>query len=391
MRYLVAADACFLDTPGGSERVAWELACAMRDRGHQVGMVCGSRSSDPPPGVVETEGITISRYRHPSLWRLDPRRFSAHGQEARRAFALLPHREWDVLHGHNIACASGLFGSAPFRRRVYTVHSPVVLEQRINWTDGTFASWLKRNTALEFLARRERRLICQANVATALSRYTVRELAAQHGGAVADRVRVIPGWSSIIPASESRLLARSKLGWAPDARILFSMRRLVPRMGLDTLIDAVPMLRESRRAVVYIAGEGPERPALERRSIDRGVADRVRFIGRCTDEHARLAYRAADVFVVPSRSLECFGLIVVEALASGCPVVASRVGALPEVLEPLNPNWLFEAGSPAALAGAVDGVLSASVSLDMPAYVARRFASRDGVALYESAILEGSA
>lgn len=387
MRYLVGVDACFLDAPGGSQRIAWELACAMRDRGHQVAMISGSRPQDPPPGVVETEGITICRYRYPRLSKLDPRRFYAHGQAARQAFAALPSRTWDVVHGHSIASAYGLFKLPSFRRRIYTVHSPVVLEQRINWSDGSFAGWLKRHTAMWLLSRAERFLLCKADVATALSEYTVRELVAQHGTATAERVRVIPGWSSVAPSPASRSEARSQLNWPSDARVIFSMRRLVSRMGLDTLIDAIPLLRERSKAVLYIAGEGPERQALESRAAERHISDRVHFMGRCSDEQAALAYRAADVFVVPSRSLECFGLIVVEALASGCPVVSSRAGALPEVLEPLNPNWLFESGDSAALASTIDGVLSTHSSLDAAAYVACRFGKQDGVTAFEKAVL----
>lgn len=354
MNYLVAADSFFSDSPGGSGRVAWELACAMRDAGHTVGMVCGSSAEAPPLEVVE--GVAVARYRYPRLFPLDPRRLNAHEHAAAQACQCLAGTKWDVAHGHTLASAAGVFGMARSRARVFTIHSPVVSEQQLNWANGTVTGWVKRHTGLGILARRERNLLDRADIVTALSAYTVQTIAAQYGSEMADRIRVLPGWSSITPSYVGRDEARSALGWPLDARIVFSLRRLVPRMGLETLIDATSLLRDHHRALTFIGGDGPARAHLERRVADFGLGGIVRFTGRLTDDEVRLAYRAADVFVVPSRALECFGLIVLEALASGCPTVASRVGALPEVLEPFGQGFLFEAGDARSLADAVERV-----------------------------------
>lgn len=391
MNYLVAVDSFFPDAPGGSGRVAWELACAMRKAGHTVAMVCGSSEHLAVP-TQTVDDVIVSRYRYPRLAGLDPRRLSAHVEAAAEACRRFTNTHWDVVHGHTLASATGVLKAARPRAAVITIHSPVVLEQEVNWRNGTFLGWFKRQVGLNVLARGERTLLRRANVLTALSKYTVHEITALHGSDIAGRIHVLPGWSCVTPATAGREAARVALGWPLDARIVFSLRRLVPRMGLDTLIDGVRLLRGRHRVAAFIGGEGPERTKLERRIGEAGLTGVVQLVGRLSDEQVNLAYRAADVFVVPSRALECFGLIVVEALASGCPTVASRVGALPEVLEPLGREFLFEPDDAKSLAEAVDSVLLNPPSeATCQAYVASRFDRRTVIDQYTAIITEAAA
>src|SRR5207253_1011160 len=76
-----------------------------------------------------------------------------------------------------------------------------------------------------------------------------------------------------------------------------------------------------------------------------------------------LAYEAADLFILPTRDLECFGLIIVEALAMGCPVIASEVGAIPELLRPLAPEWLVPPGDVEKLRQKVTAFLDGSLAI----------------------------
>jgi glycosyltransferase involved in cell wall biosynthesis len=121
--------------------------------------------------------------------------------------------------------------------------------------------------------------------------------------------------------------------------------RLAPEKGVDVAIDAC---RAAGRALV-IAGDGPERELLEARA----AGSEVRFVGRV--DSARLAeLRAqASVAIVPSRSAETFSLAAAEAMAAGLPVVGSRIGALPELLDA---DQLVAPGDPLALAAALAAV-----------------------------------
>jgi glycosyltransferase involved in cell wall biosynthesis len=145
--------------------------------------------------------------------------------------------------------------------------------------------------------------------------------------------------------------ARRALGIAPSTWVVFTLRRLVPRMGVTVLLDAWQRFaRDHEGGLLLVAGAGPLRRELERRASELAVADSVQFVGPITDEQLVAYYRAADVCVVPSIALEGFGLVVLEALACGTPVIGTDVGGLPETLSQLDPSLVVPHSDPAALA-----------------------------------------
>jgi glycosyltransferase involved in cell wall biosynthesis len=113
-------------------------------------------------------------------------------------------------------------------------------------------------------------------------------------------------------------------------------------MGLETLIDAAKLLVDQcPDALVLLGGTGPIADDLQTRIVELGLAENVRRLGRIADADLPLAYRAADMTVVPSQSLEGFGLITLESLASGTPVYVTPIGGLPEIVEPFAPQCIF--------------------------------------------------
>jgi glycosyltransferase involved in cell wall biosynthesis len=162
------------------------------------------------------------------------------------------------------------------------------------------------------------------------------------------------------PASASEVAA-ARRQLSPDGRpIVLAAGRLAPQKGLDVLIDAAAQWRDrDPRPVTVIAGDGPLAGAL--RAQAAGLADGdVRLLGPRSDVSTLL--EAADVVVVPSR-WEARALIVQEAMRAGRPVVATRVGGVPDLTGP--GALLVPPGDPAALAAAVIAVL------DQPALAAR--------------------
>jgi phosphatidylinositol alpha-1,6-mannosyltransferase len=133
-----------------------------------------------------------------------------------------------------------------------------------------------------------------------------------------------------------RAAARAHLGLPVDARIVLGASRLVPRKGFDVLIDALGALPSD--VVVAIVGGGRDRARLEKRASARGVADRVRFLGRVSEEDLPVAHRAADVFAMLCRDrwagleAEGFGIVFLEAGASGLACVAGRSGGSHEAV-----------------------------------------------------------
>ena len=106
-----------------------------------------------------------------------------------------------------------------------------------------------------------------------------------------------------------------------------------------------------------IAGDGPERAALAAQATSLGLDGVVRFLGLIPEEELRLAYRAADLTVVPTIALEGFGLIVPESLAAGTPVLVTPVGGLPETVEELSRDLILDAATPRAIADGIAGAL----------------------------------
>ena len=102
--------------------------------------------------------------------------------------------------------------------------------------------------------------------------------------------------------------------------------------------------------MLVIGGTGPMLPRLQDLVRELQLDGAVRFAGRVTEEDLPRMYAAADAFVLPTAELECFGLIALEALACGRPVLATPVGAIPEILGGVEPRWLAGAESEDAIA-----------------------------------------
>lgn len=136
-------------------------------------------------------------------------------------------------------------------------------------------------------------------------------------------------------------------------RVLF-VGRLLPEKGFDVALEAFPeVVGRYPRARLVVAGEGTQRETLERRAAELGVADAVDFLGRVDPEKVPGIINTATLMVVPSRWFEVFGLVALEGALMGRPVVASRVGGLPEVVVEGRTGLLVEPGDVHALARAV--------------------------------------
>ncbi len=145
--------------------------------------------------------------------------------------------------------------------------------------------------------------------------------------------------------------ARARLGVGPDAFVAVCTRRLVPRMGIDVLLDAWATIVDElpEGSLLLLVGDGALRESLAARAALAPLAGRVRVLGRLSDEELIEAYRAADVAVVPTVALEGFGLVVLEAGACGTPSIVSDVGGLPETVQALDPSLVVPAADPEAL------------------------------------------
>jgi glycosyltransferase involved in cell wall biosynthesis len=122
-------------------------------------------------------------------------------------------------------------------------------------------------------------------------------------------------------------------------------------MGLDELLRAVAIVRENVPDVLLlIGGSGGLRRGLEAQAAGLGLGGHVRFLGFVPEARLAAHYQAADFFVLPTRELEGFGLVTVEALACGTPVLGTPVGATPEILGTVGADYIFEGPDARAIA-----------------------------------------
>ena len=242
------------------------------------------------------------------------------------------------------AAAPLLLGGMPRGRPVvFHFHGPWA-QENVAAGDVSRARYLLR-TALE------RSVLRRADAHVVLSCAFRRELV--------ERYRVRPWKVHVWPAGVAldvftpgdRSQARERLDIERGAFVAVCVRRLVPRMGLDVLLDAWKRIADGLpgASVLLLVGDGPLREALTVRAASPSLGAGVRVLGRLSEADLVEAYRAADVAIVPSVSLEGFGLVVPEAAACGTPSIVSDVGGLPEVTLPLDRSLVVPPEDVAAL------------------------------------------
>lgn len=189
-----------------------------------------------------------------------------------------------------------------------------------------------------------------------------RKVRVVHNGIELDRFRR--------PRTEARARLERELAIPPDVPIVATVAVLRPKKGIEVLLAAA---REVRRAYFVIIGDGPKREEWTSLANDLGVSDRIRWAGFRTDVDALLA--GCDLFVHPSLD-DAFPTVLLEAMAAGLPIVASRVGGIPEIVTQGVTGELVPPGDAAALARAIDAVLGNEDTMRLMREAAQADASR---------------
>jgi glycosyltransferase involved in cell wall biosynthesis len=157
--------------------------------------------------------------------------------------------------------------------------------------------------------------------------------------------------------------ARKKLGIGASELIFVSVRRLTNRMGIDDLIHGFSKFcTHSPKGSLYIIGRGPQQNSYEKLIQSLGIENRIHLLGEISDSDLPLWYAASNSSIVPSQSLEGFGLVALESLSCGTPVLASRCGGLEEIVESWNKNFLFDPYRPDQIASKLLEFASGKVS-----------------------------
>lgn len=174
-------------------------------------------------------------------------------------------------------------------------------------------------------------------------------------GAKPNKVTVLHNGVDLVkfrPIEGKRQEMRQKLGIAQDAVVVLTVRRLVYKNGIDTLIDSANIAVKKNPRIVFVAvGKGPDSNSVKLKIEQLGIEKNFRLAGFVSDEDLPSYYNVADVFVLPSKSGEGLPLVALEAMACGLPVIATNVGGIKEIMikdygklvPPNEPELLAEA------------------------------------------------
>jgi glycosyltransferase involved in cell wall biosynthesis len=315
-----------------------ELCRRLAERGHEVAILTGCGREGPrrrrgPEGVeiIETEflgamaaswsPVTLSLWRQLafpfSLWRsliFSPQSSSIH--------------DYEIYHGH--LYISGLIASGLARRNGGAV--------AVNTLHGSYYPvWRSLEDPLTAAAYRffERVLAPLLARASDLQIHTAGYFADQvHAwGAAREKIRLIHNGVDLEVFREDGNGGEGEaLAPLSSSPLLFTARRLVRKNGLHHLLRALPPVVEETGCRLLIAGEGPERARLEGLARALGIQESVEFLGPVSRSRMPLYLRRADVAVLPSL-IEASSLFLLEAMAMGKAILATRTGGIPEILE----------------------------------------------------------
>lgn len=351
MRIALACPYAWED-PGGVQVHVGELAVRLIDAGHHVLVLTPARGVPSQPWVRAIARPVDVPY-NASNAPIDPRPWSYPAvRDALRAFGP------DVVHAHEPLTPSTAMWATLAAR------APVV---------ATFHSGVGRSLLFDVAAPALRRVARRIVVRIAVSRAAERFVARRIGGSF----EIVPNGVDVV-----RFASAVAADVGPGTKLLF-VGRLDERKGFPIAVAAFARLAPDRPGLRMVAvGDGPERSAVDRLAPE--LRDRVTMVGFVPNEEIAPYHAACDLYLGPAIGGESFGYVLVEAMASGLPVVASDIPGYDEVVRDGVEGLLVPPRDPEALARAV------SVLLDDPGLAARLSAAgRERAAAFDWSVVAG--
>lgn len=347
-------DAFFPET-GGVERVVENLTREQARRNYRVAVL--TKGLDGAPGFEPHGDVNVFRYPHRQ--RPTPLNYlTSVSGGAKTLNVILADRKPDLLHCHltlasqgplhvakklGIPVVAGFYGPWDKEFAVEAMSTPAakkILYERYLKTQMAMQRWMQR------------RLLSQAARVIVLSDYSIGQAEQLCPGVSAKIVKVPGGVETdrFYPENPTYDL-RAKCNISEEPFLILTVRRLVFRMGVDLLIDATArLIRQGKKVHLAIGGKGPLHKQLEQQVEAAGLKGHVTFLGFVAEQHLPDCYRSADLFVMPTRAEENFGLPILESAACATPVVGTPSGSIPEVLGTVNSDWVTKNVSAEAIA-----------------------------------------
>ncbi len=332
---------------GGIEKVSYEQSKRLTKSGYQIDVLTSKmkgRNKHPE------KGIRVFHYSPLNLAERIGVPYPILSIEAYRTFTEVI-RKCDLVHAHgHVYLPSYLAGKIAKKYK-----KPFILTQHNTFID--YQSWLNIVEHLNDMAIGKAVLKAADRVIT-VSKKTMEYVCKL--GADKSKTSVIYNGVDIDTFHpENKGESRKKLGLPKNRKIVLSVRRLVYKNGLGTLIESVPLVARNHPDTLFVvAGKGPSRKLVEDRIKELGIEDNVKLTGFVPDRLLPVYYDAADYFILPSASGEGLPLVLLEAMACGLPVIATTVGGTPEIIKHMKNGVLVPPRNPKAIAEAISKLLS---------------------------------
>ena len=339
---------------GGLARHVRKLSEGLVELGVEVHVL--TRGSDESPRSEVVAGVNVHRVLEPSRPR-DLGEFVTwvermNADMLAAGVGLGDRYDFDVVHGHDWLVAAACdhlarrFG-APL---VTTIHAT---------EHGRHQGWVETHPQ-SYIHGVERWISNRSDRVIACSAY-MREQISDIFAVPEARIAVIPNGidPEDLPLGEESELERLRAEFAaPGERLVLLIGRLVYEKGFQIALEAMPELIERVPGTRFlVAGSGTHESELKKQATDLGLMEHGTFLGWIGDDVLHLLYRIADVCVVPS-IYEPFGLVALEAMASGCPCIVADTGGLREVVPHGEVGLRFRTRDPEELGRMVERVLS---------------------------------
>jgi glycosyltransferase involved in cell wall biosynthesis len=329
---------------GGTEIAAYNLAINMAKRGHEIDVFTTSIDSRESTEIYPNMRV----HRHPTSLKI-----ASANPSIKLIYKPLSY-DLDIVHAHSPIPYSDLPALLYAKRKKI----PLILTYQFDGqeTGGSFI----RNTGVgvynKFFINR---VMEGAEVIIATTQSYANE--SPYLKKYKDKIVVIPNGINVdeVTTPSNQVESRKKLGLPDDIPIILFFGSLVQYKGPDILLRAFKQLNdEFPTAELIFAGRGPMFHELSDLSRELGVEKHVRFAGFVDDDLKPLYYKSADIFCLPSTTMaESFGIVNLEAMAAGIPIVASNLGGIPDIVQDGINGLLAEPGDFESLADALRSLM----------------------------------
>ena len=344
---------CYPDDVGGAWGLTYETNKRLVARGHKVYQItCKSSENQPTKEVIDgIQYYRVSLRESKGILRL-------WNAVRKKVKVIIKLESIHLIHIHNplIGFLVLLQPSLWKVPKVYHFHSSWFDEERINTVSKARIS-LRLKIRLVMIKIME--WVCYRFSRTLffLSEYSKNHFKDYYSLSNPNLI-IIPGGVDLknfhpLKPEENNNAIREKLNFKKGVPLILTVRRLEERMGLENLILAVEILLKKNPEKIFqlaIVGKGSLQQRLEHLIVKKKLSETIRLTGLIPQETLPLYFRVADLFVLPTTAIEGFGLVTVEALASGLPVMGTPVGATKEILALVDKDLLFEGTLPNSLA-----------------------------------------